>query len=592
MDEQILIDYTKQTVDLAYCNFDTIFPKFPAPAVQVLYLSGNPIIDFSFLRFFPNLRRLYCDNCKLRDLYDLDVQYLKQLTHISLCLNDFREFHIFSRSIEVLDISQNICKDISGELPNLKLLRFGFVDLSGGGTVLNSFSVFKSFYLQKNQLVEYQIHKNGFVFSFEEFDFKVKAIGAKYIYQCSEVVNIDCFVVTEHLQIERTSRIICEQNLIQEISDENFAQMYFNDQKQLNMLDTEALKPIIAQLSKQKLYRVISINKGDQTGVIVINEDEEYFQLDQIEQITAKELKRDKGIKIEIVKHQKTNQNMVKTQSIKNSQFKNTEIMPNSNLNTANQYSISNTTNSLKLTNTITNNSIQTAQLNMTQMKTTELNEQIEVTPKIPLVNSVLQVRVKNLNFAHIYCTQETNEEIVFKLSQTINLLFEHELSFISVENLIQKAISAFTGTITDYILLDVQYNNAVIPLLLPLLKIGICDNSGFAITPQCYQKYLFLNIFAKKAVTSRGLTNKVKFGFNLRFDIQKLNQNIKITIEGSGIVYDQEKLKHCNVKIEVRRNGVLISDKLQTEFKGEGLYNVKLSVEQEGEEEFSKFIR
>ncbi|CAL6015463.1 Leucine_rich repeat 4 [Hexamita inflata] len=207
MDEQILIDYTKQTVDLAYCNFDTIFPKFTAPAVQVLYLSGNPIIDFSFLRFFPNLRRLYCDNCKLRDLYDLDVQYLKQLTHISLCLNDFREFHIFSRSIEVLDISQNICKDISGELPNLKLLRFGFVDLSGGGTVLNSFSVFKSFYLQRNQLVEYQIHKNGFVFSFEEFDFKVKAIGAQYVY-CSEVVNIDCYVVYQKRQRKTTSLMI------------------------------------------------------------------------------------------------------------------------------------------------------------------------------------------------------------------------------------------------------------------------------------------------------------------------------------------------------------------------------------------------
>ncbi|CAL5973113.1 Leucine_rich repeat 4 [Hexamita inflata] len=590
MDEQILIDYTKQTVDLAYCNFDTIFPKFTAPAVQVLYLSGNPIIDFSFLRFFPNLRRLYCDNCKLRDLYDLDVQYLKQLSHISLCLNDFREFHIQSSSIEVLDISQNICKDISGELPNLKLLRFGFVDLSGGGTVLNSFSVFKSFYLQKNQLVEYQIHKNGFVFSFKEFDFKVKAIGAKYIYQCSEVVNIDCFVVTEHLQIERTSRIISEQNLIQEISDENFAQMYFNDQKQLNLLDTEALKPILMQLSKQKLYRVISVSNGNQTGVIVINEDEEYFQLDQIEQITAKELKRDKGIKIEIVKHQKTNQNMVKTQSIQNSQFKNSELMPNTN--NANQYSISNTNNSLKLTNknAFTNNSMQTTQQLATQM--TELNEQIEITPKIPLVNSVLQVRAKNLNFAHIYCTQETNEEIVFKLSQTINLLFEHELSFISVENLIQKAISAFTKTLTDYILLDVQYNNVVIPLLLPLLKIGICDNSGFAITPQCYQKYLFLNIFANKAVIFKGLTNKVKFGFNLRFDIQKLNQNIKITIEGNGIVYDQETLKQCNVKIEVRLNGVLISDKLQTEFKGEGLYNVKLSVEQEGEGEFSKFIR
>ncbi|CAL6035255.1 Leucine_rich repeat 4 [Hexamita inflata] len=579
MDEQILIDYTKQTVDLAYCNFDTIFPKFTAPAVQVLYLSGNPIIDFSFLRFFPNLRRLYCDNCKLRDLYDLDIQYLQQLTHISLCLNDFRQFHISSNSIEVLDISQNICKDISGELPNLQLLRFGFVDLNGGGTVLNTFSVLKQFYLINKQLIEYQIHKNGFVFSFEEFDFKVKAIGAKFIYQCSEVVNIDCFIVTEHLQIERTSRIICQQNLIQEISDENFAQMYFNDQKQLNMLDTEALKPVITQLSKQKLYRVISISHGDQTGVIIINEDEEYFQLDEMEQITAKELKRDKGIKIEIVKHQKTNQNMIKTQSIKNS-----EITPNTN--TAN--------NNLKLTNmnTMTKNSVLTT-FNMTQMKTTtQLNEQIEITPKIPLVNSVLQVRAKNLNFTHIYCTQETNEQIIQKLGQTINLLFEHELSFISVENLIQKAISTFTGTITeDYILLDVSYNNAVIPLLLPLLKIGICDNSGFAITPQCYQKYVFLNIFANKAVTMRGLTNKVKFGFNLRFDIQKICQNIKITVEGS-VVYDQETLKHCNVKIEVKRNGVLISDKLVTEFKGEGLYNVKLSVEQEGEEEFSKFIR
>ncbi|CAL6085775.1 Hypothetical_protein [Hexamita inflata] len=355
--------------------------------------------------------------------------------------------------------------------------------------------------------------------------------------------------------------------------------MYFNDQKQLNMLDTEALKPVITQLTKQKLYRVISISHGDQTGVIIINEDEEYFQLDEMEQITAKELKRDKGIKIEIVKHQKTNQNMVKTQSIKNS-----EITPNTN--TAN--------NNLKLTNmnTMTKNSVQTT-FNMTQMKTTEeLNEQIEITPKIPLVNSVLQVRAKNLNFTHIYCTQETNEQIIQKLGQTINLLFEHDLSFISVENLIQKAISAFTGTITeDYILLDVSYNNAVIPLLLPLLKIGICDNSGFAITPQCYQKYVFLNIFANKAVTMRGLTNKVKFGFNLRFDIQKICQNIKITVEGS-VVYDQETLKHCNVKIEVKRNGVLISDKLVTEFKGEGLYNVKLSVEQEGEEEFSKFIR
>lgn len=55
MEDNLYIDYTKPIIDISYEKIRILELNEVTEETKALIITGNPIEDFSFLRFFPNM---------------------------------------------------------------------------------------------------------------------------------------------------------------------------------------------------------------------------------------------------------------------------------------------------------------------------------------------------------------------------------------------------------------------------------------------------------------------------------------------------------------------------------------------------------
>ena len=71
-------------------------------------LSGNPISDFSFLRFLPALEVLHCDSCGIETFDQLQLAFCPKLTHLIARNNLIKDLEGQGcDTVKVIDLSQN-----------------------------------------------------------------------------------------------------------------------------------------------------------------------------------------------------------------------------------------------------------------------------------------------------------------------------------------------------------------------------------------------------------------------------------------------------------------------------------------------------
>src|ERR1700744_5638323 len=86
-----------------------------------LYLQGMNLIEFpNCVRQIPNLRFLYCDHNKLKELPDLS--FLSSLEILTCCYNELNELPNLPINLKHLTCSNNQLKSIPNLPPNLKNL--------------------------------------------------------------------------------------------------------------------------------------------------------------------------------------------------------------------------------------------------------------------------------------------------------------------------------------------------------------------------------------------------------------------------------------------------------------------------------------
>ena len=118
-------------------------------------LSGNPISDFSFLRFLPALEVLHCDSCGIESFDQLQLSFCPKLTHLIARNNLIKDLEGQScDTVKVIDLSQNqftysAVESVSAAYPALQTFIFGTLGAAGGGngpecgSNLNTIELFK-----------------------------------------------------------------------------------------------------------------------------------------------------------------------------------------------------------------------------------------------------------------------------------------------------------------------------------------------------------------------------------------------------------------------------------------------------------------